>query len=375
MNLLHLTFGMGIGGTEQVIRQLVTALPKTQITARILCIDGHIGPMGAALQEEGIAVDAFPRQPGLDWALIRQIRAYIQRHNIEVVHAHQYTPYTYGWFAIRGLGVRLVFTEHGRFHPDRFRGKAALLNVFMALTTHAITAISSATRDALHRYEWMPKARVQVVYNGIKPLSTSIPIAPEQQLPNEGKTRWIGTVSRLDTVKNHPMLLRAMQQVLRRFPDTRLVIVGDGPERAALEDLATELGIAQQTLFTGFSAHAGEFMRQMDIFLLPSYTEGTSMTLLEAMSLGKPIVATAVGGTPEIVEHGKTGYLVPSDDAAALAAAIEQLLADPEQARRLGQAGAERFTERFHVAAMAATYARLYGLAEPVFDEVRNHGL
>ena len=170
LRVLHVTFNMGIGGTEQVIRQLVTGFNPQEVYNEILCIDGYVGPIGEDLKARGIRVSAVKRNPGFDRSLIKAIRGHLKAGSFDIVHCHQYTPYLYGWLAARLTGCKVVFTEHGRFHPDRYRYKAALINPVIAMMTPAIVAISSATRDALSRYEFIPKRKIQVIYNGIAPL-------------------------------------------------------------------------------------------------------------------------------------------------------------------------------------------------------------
>lgn len=362
LRILHLTFNMNFGGTEQVIRQLVTRLQEGSFEHRILCIDGMVGAVGLALQDEGIDVQSLPRKAGLDWSLVRAVRAYLIREQIDLVHCHQYSPWCYGWLAHWGSGAKVVFTEHGRFHPDRYRFKAWGLNWLMALTTGAMVAISQATRQALGRYEGLPQQGIQVVYNGIE----AVHCTPEDRLRalqslglSEGD-RVIGTVARLDSVKNQALMIQATAELLPRYPDLYLVLVGDGPARDQLEAQALALGIADRVRFAGFQTVPSHFLAAMQVFLLTSHTEGTSMTLLEAMSLGIPPVVTAVGGNPEIVSSREVGRLIPDNDGAALVRTLDQLLANPEQARRLGQAAQAHFNAHFQVNHMALAYARVY---------------
>lgn len=362
LRILHVTFDMAIGGTEQVIRQLVLNLPVDEFDNEIFCIDGKIGAVGAQLQQLGIRIHHAPRQGGLDFNLIKTLRQTLRSGEFDVVHCHQYTPWVYGWFAAWGCKAKVVFTEHGRFFPDRSRGKALPLNVLMALSTSAITAISAATRDALARYEWVPKSLVQVVYNGIQPLTPN----PERvtQLRHElginTDTVVMGTVARLDPVKNQQMMLQAFAQLSQQDSQFVLLLVGDGPSRQALEQEANRLGISEQVRFTGFQSNVADYLALMDIYLLSSHTEGTSMTLLEAMHLQLPCIATAVGGNPEIVADQQTGLLSPDDDATAFAGNIRMLLNDATKKITMGQAGQQRFDAFFSVLQMATTYRRIY---------------
>lgn len=362
LRILHVTFDMAIGGTEQVIRQLVLNLPTDEFDNEIFCIDGKIGAVGAQLQQQGIRIHQAARKAGLDFDLIKTLRQILRSGEFDVVHCHQYTPWVYGWFAAWGCKAKVVFTEHGRFFPDRSRGKALPLNVLMALTTSAITAISSATRDALARYEWVPKPLVQVVYNGIQPLTPN----PERvtQLRHElginADTVVLGTVARLDPVKNQQMMLQAFSQVVRKHTDVVLLIVGDGPEREKLKQLIKHLNIEKNVYLVGFRTNVSDYLKIMDIYLLSSHTEGTSMTLLEAMNIGLPCVVTDVGGNPEIVISKQTGLLSQGGDEFRFSENICRLVENNILATEFGNAGKVRFSKLFHVEKMIDAYESIY---------------
>lgn len=362
LKVLHVTFNMGFGGTEQVIRQLISEMDETEASNCVLCIDGSIGVLGRSLQAAGVEVRALHRNSGFDWRLIGQIRELIGSGQFDIVHCHQYTPFIYGRLAAMGTRARVVFTEHGRFHPDRYRYKAALINWLLAQRTPAIVAISSATREALSRYEFMPARKIQVIYNGIKGLSRNQHQADELRaslgIPETSFV--VGTVSRLDPVKNQAMMIRAFGQLLDKHPDSYLLMVGDGPEREALKHQVQQAGLTERVVFTGYVDQPANYLAALDLFLLSSYTEGTSMTLLEAMSLGVPIVATRVGGNPEIVLDGETGLLVDSDDDRGFADAMIRLVQDNEMREGFARSGCARFRTQFTAPQMTAEYLKVY---------------
>lgn len=363
IRILHITFNMGFGGTEQVIRQLVTNLPADNFKSRVLCIDGHVGEIGKQIAEEGIPVFALQRAPGFDWELAKQIRRVIRSHQIDIVHCHQYTPWVYGWLAHIGTSAKVMFTEHGRFYPDRYRLKAVVINPLIALATNAVIAISSSTRDSLARYEFIPKKKIQVIYNGIRGLNRDAEIAYKirNELGIPGNAFLMGTVARLDPVKNQSMMLEAFAGILSNDRNTWLLIVGDGPVREILEDKARSLGISANVVFAGFQAYPENYLAAMDLFLLSSHTEGTSMTLLEAMSMGIPAVATAVGGNKEIIDDGKTGYLTgPNETGEFRDAAIRFQTADGALRKKMSEACKQRFTGFFSVSSLVDNYSACY---------------
>lgn len=362
LRVLHLTFNMGIGGTEQVIRQLVQGMVQSGVQSEILCIDGHTGPVGVALREQGIPVHTVARKQGFDGSLIIAIRRRLKAGHFDVLHCHQYTPWLYGRLASLGTNTKVVFTEHGRFYPDRYRYKAMFVNPVLAMMTPAIVAISAATRDALVQYEFLPRRKIQVIYNGIAPLerdeSEAQKVRRNLGIPQDAFV--VGTVSRLDPVKNQEMMLRAFKEFAENNPHAFLLMVGDGPDKDKLVSLAVEYGISKKTIFAGFINDPVHYLSVMDVFLLSSHTEGTSMTLLEAMSLEVPAVATRVGGNPEIIEDGVTGLLTEPGKASYFAASIDTLHKNTPLRKRMGKAARDHFEARFSAGAMLAGYNKIY---------------
>ncbi|MGO1788326.1 MAG: glycosyltransferase [Sphingobacterium sp.] len=362
LNILHITFNMGIGGTEQVIRQLVAHLPVDQFANHILCIDGEVGPLGNLIVEEGGCVTSIARTPGFDWALIRHIRAIIKEKVIDIVHCHQYTPFVYGWFGALGTSARLVFTEHGRFFPDRYRFRAVFINPMMALTAGSVVAISHATKNALSRYEFIPRSKIEVIYNGIKPLTAGPKDKSEikQSLGVPADTFVFGTVSRLDPIKNQELMLRAFARFREINHDSMLLVVGDGPDKGSLVQLARELDIERSVWFVGFITQPCQHMAAMDVFLLSSHTEGTSMTLLETMSLGIPVIATNVGGNPEIVKDKQTGLLTSPGSVEDFLSAMNGLYENSQKRESMSAESIKRFRQRFAADQMAKAYGSIY---------------
>lgn len=360
--VLHVTFNMEIGGTEQVIKQLVLGADARRFDHEVLCIDGRIGSIGAQLQALGFRVHSLKRKPGFDFELIRGIRSLVRSSRIDVLHCHQYTPFSYGVLAALGVPVRVIFTEHGRFFPDRHYFKRLLVNPLLATRAQHISAISKATADALARYDYMPHRRIKVIYNGIEDVSKGV-LSRESLLDELGLSpsqRYVGTIARLQPIKNQELMLRAFESVSRVVPDLELIIIGDGPSRKHLEVLADQLGLVESVHFPGFLENPQKFMQVFEVFLLSSLSEGTSMTLLEAMSFGKPCIATDVGGNPEVVVDGKTGLVTPSDDVHGFAAAILDLVSNEGKQLEMGKAGRRRFEQHFSLSCMTDQYQHLY---------------
>lgn len=353
---------MAIGGTEQVIRQLVENTDAEKYSVSVLCLESDIGDIGQQLLKQGIDVTALSRQAGFDFSLLRAVRAYLYSKQIDIIHCHQYTPYVYGVLAAFLTRVKVIFTEHGRFYPDFSSRKRKLINPLLALLTGKITSISEATKQALIEFEAFPAEKIQVIYNGIADLSLKQydTKALKRDLNLVDNEMILGTIARLDPIKNHKMMLRAFKEINCQLPNTKMLIIGDGPLRQETQQLCIELDIREHVIFTGFIVEPQQYLKIMDVFLLPSFSEGTSMTLLEAMSFSKPCVVTDVGGNPEIVKHGQTGIVIANNDQAALQQACVSLLKNIDLQLQYGQAGRQRFLDDFSVENMTVQFEKIY---------------
>ncbi len=360
-HILHVTHNMDFGGTEQVIRQIASGLDPERFVSSIVCIDGKVGEMGKQMMVEGVSVHSIPRGSGLDRTSIAALRALIKQTGADVLHCHQYTPFCYGAFASVFLQVNVIFTEHGRFYPDRFTWKRRMANQLLYRLADHITCISQATREALDTYEWIPRQRVGVIYNGVRePEISSESAGVRSSLGITPDTLVLGTISRFDSIKNQAMMIEALATFSKTHSEVALIMSGDGPERSRLEARAQTLGVSHLVHFTGFITNIGDYLDAIDIFLLTSFSEGTSMTLLEAMAVGKVIVATAVGGTVEVLEHERTALLIESDDTQALVDRLIELSIDQENRQRLSKAARLEYAERFSVQKMSNAYQVLY---------------
>ncbi|MEO9945206.1 MAG: glycosyltransferase [Paraglaciecola sp.] len=362
IKVLHVTYDMRIGGTEQVIKNLIQGSDKCIFEMSILCIESPLGPFANELLEQGTKIEALSRQPGFDTKLIAQIRHHIKENKIDIVHCHQYTPYVYGLFGSFFTNAKVIFTEHGRFYPDSSSWKRQLLNPILNIFTAATTAISAATKQALSEFENIPSSKIQVVYNGIFGLSEDANKTKvlSKELAFSEHVPCIGTIARLDPIKNHSMMLKAFNRALEAGIKCKLLLVGDGEEMPNIMRLITELKLDKHVILTGYEPKPQNHLALMDIYLLPSLSEGTSMTLLEAMSMGKPCIVTHAGGNPEIVLDEVTGLVTPNDDEDAYAAAIVRLLNDVQLQYKFGKAGKERFNQEFSIPNMANAYRAVY---------------
>lgn len=361
IGVLHVVHSLHVGGAEKLVHDLALRTDAARFAVSVACLD-DAGPLAPSLAAAGVPVEVVERRPGLDARVVERLRRLIVRHGVQVVHAHQYTPFFYGVTAARLAGARCLFTEHGRHHPDVRKPKRVAANQVLARLAQATVAVSEFTRRALIENDGFPPERVSVLYNGVETRGRS-PVDRETararlSLPSDAPV--VGVCARLSPEKNLPMLVDAFARVRQSFPTSRLVIAGDGPARAEVAQAVAAHGLGAAVLLPGFVSDVPGLMPALDVFALSSLTEGTSITLLEAMLASRPAVVTDVGGNPEIAVEGETAWLVPSGDTAAFAERIGRLFASPAQGAAFGAAGRARVEARFTFEGMVRGYEALY---------------
>jgi glycosyltransferase involved in cell wall biosynthesis len=317
------------------------------------------GTFGARCERLGLPVREVPlprlRPPGPRPAgAVLAMRRLVRDTGAVLVHANGSRAMLYAGLAARLTGRPCVW--HVRvLEPD------PPLDWVLARLATRIVAISDAVRMRFGRSS-RAAARSTVVPNGIDlgafvPARSASEVRAELGLP--AGARVVGSVGRLVPYKGYAYLLDAFARLRGKHPDVRLLLVGDGPERASLERQARAQGVEADARLAGHREDVADLVQVMDVFVLPSVAEHFGRVLLEAMALARPIVATAAGGVPEIVRDGATGLLVPPRDALALATAVGALLDDPARADALGRAGRQRvrdFTIERHAALMEAVF-------------------
>lgn len=359
---------MQVAGAEVLVAETIRRIGP-EIDPVVLCLDG-VGALGARMQAEGTDVVALGRQPGLDFGVARRMAAAIRARQLQVLHAHQYTPFFYGALAARlaNIGTRVVFTEHGRHYPDVVSWKRRLANrlVFDRLADR-ITGVCDFSARGLAEQDGFRRSRIEVIENGIDLTRYQAPTdrtALRLRLRLDPARRYVACVARFHPVKDHRTLLDAFQRVAVATPDVDLLLVGDGPLRGALEEQAAALGISGRVRFMGVRDDVPDILAAIDVFTLSSLSEAASITLLEAMAAGAPVVVTDVGGNPEIVRQEEDGLLTPRGDAGALAAALLQILSDASLAGSLGRHAADRVRSHYQLDRTIDRYFEMYqGLA------------
>ncbi|MBI5788365.1 MAG: glycosyltransferase [Candidatus Schekmanbacteria bacterium] len=360
--ILFLVDDFSKGGTARVVETIIKGLDKEYIPI-LACLDAS-GKLGADLQQRSVTVFCLDRKPGWDYALIFRLARIMKDQKIALLHTHQYTAYFYGSLAAILAGfVPIIFTEHGRHFPDVRKPLQVLTNKILLPLTAAVTAVSEAVKVSLINYEGIPAKRIEILINGIDPQpyeKTFDTLKLRQELSVEPSCFLLGMVARLGEEKDHGTLLRAMVLISRKIPAVRLLIIGDGPKKDELKKICLEIGIEHLVIFTGNRSDIPCLLAALDLSILSSFYEGTSITLLEAMFSGKATVVSRVGGNPYIVQDGVTGLLFNPGDEHDLAQKIMLLLENEPTRKRMGEEGRKLAYRLYTQSRMVREYERLY---------------
>ncbi len=362
--LAYVVNSLNPGGTEKLVVEMSVAF-TSEFDVSVYCLD-EPGVWASDLRGRGIPVHCLWRQPGLDLAIPTKLARHFRRCGTQIIHAHQCTPWFYAALSrLLYSAPRLLLEEHGRFFPEVYKLKRVLLNrTLIKRLTHRFVAVSEDIRQRLVRYEGLGGGQIDVVYNGVR---TESPLGPEDRealrrgLGFEPESFVVGTVGRFDPIKNLPLLVESLARACRELSTLRGLLVGNGPMFAQVGSLVKQAGLSNRIQMTGFREDARKLIQGMDLFVLSSFSEGTSMALLEAIAAGVPVVVTNVGGNPEVVANGYTGWVVPSDSADDLTAAILEAVKDLSKRQQFATAGQRRFEERFTFDRMIDGYRQQYG--------------
>lgn len=373
---------LDIGGAEVLAVGLAREL-SDRYRFVFACLDDEVGVLGEEFTEQGVPMRVLHRQPGIDWRCSWRLARFLREHRVQIIHAHQYTPFFQSLVA--RLAYRwppIVFTEHGRHYPDSRSSKRVAVNRALLRSDDRLIGVGESVRRALVDNEGLPEHRTETIYNGV-PLENFVSVRGDGELRQRVRNELGATddkfiivqVARLNALKDHATAIRTVKRLRNDNVPAKLILVGDGEERAPLERLVAEQGLNDAVDFLGARKDISRLLASADAFLLSSISEGIPLTLIEAMGAGVPIVSTDVGGISEVIEHGSSGLLAAAGDDAALAAHLNLLWQNPEQQRRLTEQGSQRASERFSLDRMHAQYVDVY---EQLLDRTKDasgHGV
>ena len=363
--LMHVVLNLRVGGLERVVVDLVRGLDRARWHVEVCCLDEG-GDLERELESLDVPVTVLGMSQVGGGAVLERLVERMRASGTDVVNTHNVLAHKFGALAARCAGVPVVVhTKHGRNFVGRpfEHPKIQVYGHLLSWITDRIVAVSEDARSVCRRYELVPPWKLVTIPNGVDVRRFEVEAdrpALLRELDVPADARIVGNVARFVPEKDHTTLVRAFARVVEAEPWAFLLLVGDGPLMDAAGQLSRECGIESRVRLAGRRRDVPQLLKLLDVFALSSITEGTCIALLEAMAAGVPVVATAVGGNPELVRHGATGLLCPARDPEALAARIVEALRDPAGGRARAAAGKAKVVATYGLERTAAAYTSLY---------------
>lgn len=350
------------GGTERQFCEFLNVIDRERFSPHVVCF--REGLYAEALRRTGIPILVLPMRSfrsvhamGYAWDLAR----YLKRHRIQLAHTYDFPLNCFGVPVARLAGTKVVLSSQRSHRNLRTSFYRRALRVTDRLVHGVVVNCESVRQDLLHGGT-LSSAQIHLCYNGLdveryRPAKRVLPPVLE------GAGMVIGSVSLLRQEKGHDVLVEAFAQVAREIPSSRLLMVGSGPKEQVIRRLAASLGVAEKCCFQPTTPDVTPWLRAIDIFVQPSRSEAFSNSLMEAMACGRAVVASRVGGNPELVTDGETGRLFESGSAGDLAGVLRNLAANANLRQRLGDAAARKIRQRFSIQASAHVMEDIYTMS------------
>jgi glycosyltransferase involved in cell wall biosynthesis len=349
------------GGAERHLLELWRRIDRSRFEVEIACFRnegqfaGEVAALGWPVRVLGVGRRVYDASGAR--GLLRLLHLVLS-FRPDVIHGYLFGPNLFAVLAGRCAGVRVIAVAKRNIDAFETPRQARVQRFTHRLATH-VTAVSEAVAETVVALG-VPRERITVIPNGVDAARFAAAAPDRSALGVNGSGAVIGSVGCLAPRKDYGTLLEALAALARRGIEPELALVGEGPERAALESRARALGLGSRVRFLGERGDVERLLPAMDVFVLSSREEGIPNALLEAMAASRPSIATAVGGTPEVMQDGVTGWLVPPGEPEALATAIESALRDPAEAARRGAAAHRAVVERLSIEAMVRAHEAFY---------------
>lgn len=358
VRVIHLLYSLGVGGMEMGVHKLLMGLDRNVVDSSVCSLTPR--EQVQTQWPTDARVHTLGRRAGNDPALVPKLYRLFRRERPDVVHTHAWGTLIEGMVAARAARVPvLVHGEHGTLET---RGRNIWIQRLAWSRVDRVLAVSDALADRMAATIDFPVSRITVIRNGVdlERFGRHSRDAARRAIGVTPTAFVVGTVGRLVPVKDQRQLIAAAHLLVQRGIPLTVIIVGDGELRSELLDQIDRLGLQEHVRLLGSRDDVPELMAAFDVFALPSQSEGLSNTVLEAMASGLPVVATRVGGNPELVQSGTTGLLVPPGDERELAEAVSALYLDADCRRRMAMAARHRAQSAFSVSGMYERYTDLY---------------
>lgn len=362
ITVLQLVTELNVGGAERVVASLSTQLSKRGYNVMVACLF-DAGKVADEMIAAGVPVVNLGMRGKSDFRVLYRLFRLLRNEGIHILHSHLFHADLLASILGRIANIPIIIAT--RHSADIYGKRREWVNSWARCLCDAVVAVSREVRDAELQWSRIRPSQVVVIPNGVEIQAyTGIDQTKVATLLDElnipPNVPVLGTIASFKEYKGHTYLIDATVRILEEFPDLKVLLVGDGPLRTQLEKEVEALSLTHSIIFTGIRHDVREVLSFLDLFVLPSSSEGLPMAILEAMAAGRPVVATRVGGVPEAVVDGVTGFLVPPRDPAALAEAIACLLRDHDLRRVMAQAARERVAQYFSVERMVEQTQNLY---------------
>lgn len=350
LRICHLSLTLCTGGLERLLVDFARYHDPEQFELEFIAL-GETGPPAEEIRKLDCPVIEFPLTASSKFARIEQLSNLFSVRNYDLLHTHNAYPHFYGSLAAyRAKIPATIHTRHGRRFGETLSER--LQFAIASRISDCVVPVSDDTGERCKNIGWLSDRKIKRIWNGID-VDRFIFTGPANELTAI-------TVSRLSPEKDLITMLEAVKFVVNKIPQFRLMIVGDGPEREVLEQKTAALNLESHVTFLGERNDIPDLLSQAGFYVSSSLTEGISLTLLEAMSVGLPVVTTAVGGNPEIVLQADTGILVPSANALKLSNAIIQMCHQQNEWQQIGRNARNRVEQHFNIRSMIKEYESVY---------------
>jgi glycosyltransferase involved in cell wall biosynthesis len=361
LHVCHAVISLDVGGLERVVLDLARDGLDRGRRVSVLCLE-RPGTLAATAEKLGVNVACADKPPGFRPGRIPGLVRLLRRLRPDVLHSHQIGALFYAGPAARRAGIPLtVHTEHGKHYAGDWR-RRVIGRIAGRYAARFFTVSEDILRE-IRTYGIVKRAKTALVPNGINVdrfASAPDRLHARELLDIPADAFVVGTVGRLAGVKRQDVLLHGFARFAAFHQHARLLIVGEGPLRSQLQGLAADLGVADRVIFAGYADRPENYLAAMDVFALTSESEGMPLAVLEAWAVGRPVVASRVGGLPELIVEGVYGLLFRSGDGENLARELQRLADNAALARSLANAGHRLVRERFNMRVMARAYERNY---------------
>lgn len=367
--VVHIIYALGTGGLENGLVNIINRSPADRYRHVIVCLTGATN-FSKRITVPGVEVIQLNKKPGQDWSVYFRLLKTLFSLRPDIVHTRNLASLEMQALTLLLPGVKRVHGEHGRdiYDLDGTNKKYNLLRKILRPFIHRYIAVSKDLERWLKGTINVPDAKLRQIYNGVDSEKFHLRQQSKTDITSDDFLQHasiiVGTVGRIAEVKNQKLLVDGIRFLIQKRPELkaclRLVLVGDGPLYSSLKDYVTDIGLSDLVWMTGDRDDVPELMQLMDIFVLPSLAEGISNTVLEAMATGLPVIATNVGGNPELISEGENGRLVKVGDEQGLAEAIGELVDNPGLRAEMGKKGMDQVKSIFNWQRAVSEYLGVY---------------